>query len=195
MFTIPRGLPMPSLTPEAIAWMTNYDWPGNVRQLRNTVERIVVRGPLTHITPDHLAARMEPAAFDVEAAAPAAPRTMTSIAPASVADAVYDRMVKHRESFWTAVHAAYMVRDLTRKDVRAIITRGLQETAGNYKMLVELFNMDRGDYKRFLNFLRKHDCQLPFADFRAVKSWHRELSDTRSRFAEATTPHRSVLRH
>jgi hypothetical protein len=72
-----------------------------------------------------------------------------------------------------------MVRDLTRKDVRAIITRGLHETAGNYKMLVELFNMDRGDYKRFLNFLRKHNCQLPFADFRAVKSWHREPHDGR----------------
>ena len=95
----------------------------------------------------------------------------------SAVDAMYDRMVKQRESFWAAVYPAYMVRDLTRKDVRAIITRGLRETAGNYKMLVELFNMDRGDYKRFLNFLRKHECQLPFADFRAVKSWHREIPD------------------
>ena len=91
---------------------------------------------------------------------------------------MYDRMVKQRESFWAAVYPAYMVRDLTRKDVRAIITRGLRETAGNYKMLVELFNMERGDYKRFLNFLRKHECQLPFADFRAVKSWHRDLGAT-----------------
>jgi hypothetical protein len=101
--------------------------------------------------------------------------------PTTLADVVYDRMVKQRESFWTAVHAAYMVRDLTRKDVRAIITRGLHETAGNYKMLVELFNMDRGDYKRFLNFLRKHNCQLPFADFRNVTSWHRESPEGRSR--------------
>src|SRR6185437_12516683 len=97
--------------------------------------------------------RMEPA-FGGGAAENRSTRPSLAM-PASVADAVFDRMVKHRESFWTAVHAAYMVRDLTRKDVRAIITRGLQETAGNYKMLVELFNMDRGDYKRFLNFLRK----------------------------------------
>ena len=69
-----------------------------------------------------------------------------------------------------------MVRDLTRTDLRAIITRGLQETAGNYKMLVELFNMERTDYKRFLNFLRKQECQVPFAHFRAVSSWHRDLS-------------------
>jgi hypothetical protein len=29
-----------------------------------------------------------------------------------------------------------------------------------------MFNMDQNDYKRFLNFLRKHDCQLPFKEFR-----------------------------
>jgi hypothetical protein len=88
-----------------------------------------------------------------------------------------------------------MVRDLTRKDVRAIITRGLQETAGNYKMLVELFNMDRGDYKRFLNFLRKHDCQLPFADFRAVKAWHRGVSDIPARPRGVAPLSDSTVRH
>ena len=186
LFTARRGQPAPVVTPEAVAWMTNYDWPGNVRQLRNTVERIVVRGSITHVTEEHLATRMEPA-FGGGAAENRSTRPSLAM-PASVADAVFDRMVKHRESFWTAVHAAYMVRDLTRKDVRAIITRGLQETAGNYKMLVELFNMERGDYKRFLNFLRKHDCQLPFADFRAVKAWHRQMSDARPRLGDIRTP-------
>jgi transcriptional regulator with PAS, ATPase and Fis domain len=177
LFSARQGQAPPDVTPDALAWMTNYDWPGNIRQLRNTVERIVARGPLTHLTAEHLSTRMEPALLSDR---PKAAGPVVAL-PASVPDAVYDRMVKQRESFWTAVHAAYMVRDLTRKDVRAIITRGLQETAGNYKMLVELFNMDRGDYKRFLNFLRKHDCQLPFADFRAVKAWHRDVSDVRPR--------------
>jgi hypothetical protein len=26
--------------------------------------------------------------------------------------------------------------------------------------------MEPRDYKRFLNFLRKHDCQIPFKDYR-----------------------------
>jgi hypothetical protein len=26
--------------------------------------------------------------------------------------------------------------------------------------------MESRDYKRFLNFLRKHDCQIPFKDYR-----------------------------
>ena len=183
-YSTQRGTPAPSLSPDALEWITEYDWPGNVRQLRNTVERMIVRCRGSVVTAEDLANRKEPAA--VRAASESAAYAPAAEALRTPVDAVYDRMVKQRESFWTAVHAAYMVRDLTRKDVRAIVTRGLHETAGNYKMLVELFNMDRGDYKRFLNFLRKHNCQLPFADFRAVKSWHRELPDAGLRSMHAS---------
>jgi two-component system, NtrC family, nitrogen regulation response regulator NtrX len=34
-----RGLPRPEISPEAMAALQAYDWPGNVRQLRNVVER------------------------------------------------------------------------------------------------------------------------------------------------------------
>jgi hypothetical protein len=34
--------------------------------------------------------------------------------------------------------------------------------------MVQLFNMPQDDYKRFLSFLRKHDCHLPFQRFRAA---------------------------
>jgi hypothetical protein len=34
---------------------------------------------------------------------------------------------------------------------------------------VRLFNMPNEDYKRFLSFLRKHDCQLPYQRFRAAR--------------------------
>ena len=50
--------------------------------------------------------------------------------------------------------------------MRGIVRRGLAEARGNYKIVVRLFNMEPGDYKRFLNFLRKHDCQLPFQEYR-----------------------------
>ena len=33
-------------------------------------------------------------------------------------------------------------------------------------IVVRLFNMDDADYKRFLNFLRKHHCQLPYREYR-----------------------------
>ena len=43
---------------------------------------------------------------------------------------------------------------------------GLEQTRGNYKALVQLFNMEPQDYKRFLNFLRKYGCHMPFQRFR-----------------------------
>jgi Sigma-54 interaction domain len=67
---------------------------------------------------------------------------------------------------WSAVYVAYMSRDLTRSDMRQIVTRGLRETRGNYRSLISLFNMPPGDYKKFLNFLKKHSCHVAFQPFR-----------------------------
>jgi transcriptional regulator with PAS, ATPase and Fis domain len=39
-----RQRPAPALAPELLHFLTNYDWPGNVRQLRNTIENMVVMG-------------------------------------------------------------------------------------------------------------------------------------------------------
>ena len=40
-----QGLRPPTVTSEAIAALQAYDWPGNVRQLRNVVERTVILAP------------------------------------------------------------------------------------------------------------------------------------------------------
>ena len=52
-----QGLPVPEITPEAQAALQAYDWPGNVRQLRNVVERTVILAPrekMERIEPDVL---------------------------------------------------------------------------------------------------------------------------------------------
>jgi hypothetical protein len=59
-----------------------------------------------------------------------------------------------------------MRREITRDNVRELVRKGLEEARGNYRIVAKLFNMEPGDYKRFLNFLRKHDCQLPFKEYR-----------------------------
>ena len=61
-----------------------------------------------------------------------------------------------------------MQREITRTHVRDLVQKGLEEARGNYKIMVQLFNMESSDYKKFLNFLRKHQCQLPFKDFRQI---------------------------
>ncbi len=40
-----QGVPPPDVTPEAMAALQAYDWPGNVRQLRNVIERTVILAP------------------------------------------------------------------------------------------------------------------------------------------------------
>jgi len=40
-----QGLPAPRISEKALAALQAYDWPGNVRQLRNVVERAVILAP------------------------------------------------------------------------------------------------------------------------------------------------------
>jgi Response regulator containing CheY-like receiver, AAA-type ATPase, and DNA-binding domains len=52
-----QGLSPPEISSEAMAALQAYDWPGNVRQLRNVVERTIIMTPrekLTTVEPDML---------------------------------------------------------------------------------------------------------------------------------------------
>ncbi|WP_156255691.1 nitrogen assimilation response regulator NtrX [Sandarakinorhabdus oryzae] len=40
-----RGMPTPELSDDALAALQTYDWPGNVRQLRNVIERTMIMAP------------------------------------------------------------------------------------------------------------------------------------------------------
>jgi transcriptional regulator with PAS, ATPase and Fis domain len=150
----------PEMSPEAMACLVEYSWPGNVRELKNVVERCVVRTRERVITPNDLPAEI--------LGAPVASTPTGAAAPQSVADAAFNQLVVGGESFWTVVYAPFMARDLTRADLRRIVTLGLGRTKGNYRQVLQLFNMNDSDYKRFLNFLRKYQCQLPFQSFRVV---------------------------
>jgi hypothetical protein len=90
--------------------------------------------------------------------------------PTARVDEMLTRMLQHGESFWSVVYPIFMSRDMTRDDLRRIVQVGLESTNGNYRLLVQLFNMAEDDYKRFLGFLRKHNCHLPFQRFRVVPS-------------------------
>jgi two-component system NtrC family response regulator len=152
------GSPVQQVAPETIQLLKEYSWPGNVRELENVIERLVVTGRTEIVMPDDL---------------PTEVRTHQSIGlrpkrerRRTVADDLYKKLVDDRESFWTAVYPLYMQREITRGNVRDLVRKGLEEARGNYKIVARLFNMEPNDYKRFLNFLRKHDCQLPFKEYR-----------------------------
>jgi transcriptional regulator with PAS, ATPase and Fis domain len=147
-----------SLSPEALGLLCSYSWPGNVRELENVTERLVVTGQQPVVQAEDLPAdiRMQ------KAVGLRAKRERRH----TIADDLYTRLLEDRESFWSAVYPLYMQREITRANVRDLVRKGLMEARGNYKIVARLFNMDQRDYKRFLNFLRKHDCQVPFKEFR-----------------------------
>lgn len=153
-------MPPLAVSSEAIQALSEYQWPGNVRELRNVLERLVSRGfdrevGVSDLPPEILAGT----APRVVAARPAGPKT---------SDVLFDRMVKDGESFWSAAYQPFMSRDLTRDDLRALVKRGLTHTFGSYRLLVQTFNMPPDDYKKFLAFLHKYQCYMPFQQFRSA---------------------------
>jgi transcriptional regulator with PAS, ATPase and Fis domain len=156
----------PKLAPATLKLLEDYSWPGNVRELKNIVERLVVRSSDAEIEPRDLP--LEVLRGSAQAQAAVAAPTVTTVPARSNSDALFERMVSGGESFWTAVYAPFMSRDLTRDDVRGIVRRGLERTGGNYRVMVELFNMPSDDYKRFLGVLRKYQCHMPFQQFRSA---------------------------
>ncbi len=167
VFSAKYHVAVPDLVPEVLEKLVAYDWPGNVRELKNVAERLIVRCRSSHVDlPDLPPAIAGPGARHIESATHPELGTVAAQRPQRNANELYQRIVGNRESFWSAVYEPFMSRDLTRDDVRAIVTAGLQHTRGNYKMLLEVFNMPPSDYKRFMNFLRKHQCHMPFQQFR-----------------------------
>jgi len=159
------GVETPRISPAALETLIEHPWPGNVRELKNVVERIVIRHQSGEVDRADLpleVLRSLPVA-PVAVPVPAVPK-----AARPVSETLFDQMVTGRQSFWSAVYAPFISRDLTREDLRAIIRKGLEQTSGNYRVLVELFNMPQDDYKRFLGFLRKYQCHVPFQEFRSA---------------------------
>jgi DNA-binding NtrC family response regulator len=163
-FSEAHRITAPEFTPEAIEHLTRYRWPGNVRELRNVAERLTLRCRTGVVgvedLPREILTEARAASQPAAAAAPAVP------APT----ALVERMISGGSSFWSAVYEPFMARDLTRRDIREIVRIGLEQTRGNYKLLVTTFNMPATDYKKFLNFLRKYQCHVPFQAFRMAQA-------------------------
>jgi DNA-binding NtrC family response regulator len=164
MFSESHQLPAPAVSPEAAVCLTQYRWPGNVRELRNVAERLVLRCVDRRVEVDMLPQEVVQGLVGTS-------RVTEPVLAAPVPQTyqvLFDRIVNHGASFWSEAFEPFMARDLTRQDIRELIRLGLEHTRGNYKLLVTSFNMPPEDYKKFLNFLRKYQCHVPFQRFRMV---------------------------
>ncbi len=164
--------PTPVLSGPALNLLTGYAWPGNVRELRNVIERIVSRMVAPVIEPAHLPPEvLAGAGVTID---DGSNRLGTAVSHKARVDAILERILVNKESFWTTAYPAFMARDMTRDDMRHIIRAGLEQTHGSYRVLLGVFNLAASDYKRLLGFLKQHDCHLPFQRFRALKAVPRD---------------------
>ena len=142
---------------EAHRALLRHRWPGNVRELQHVVEQAVWLARDRVIALEDL---------------PESVRSVNTIVGPTrerrrqVADQMYDMLVQGQYSFWEHVHPLFLERDLTRHDIRELVSRGLRETRGNYRALLSLFRMPESDYQRFHNFLTAHACKVDFRNFR-----------------------------
>src|SRR5262245_28993216 len=94
----------PSITDEVMGKLTAYEWPGNIRELKNAVERLVIRSRGAIGIAD-LPREISATSKDVRQPEV----TGSATAPA---DALYERMARDGESFWSVVYEPFMARDL-----------------------------------------------------------------------------------
>jgi two-component system NtrC family response regulator len=144
-------------TEDALRTLERYRWPGNVRELQNVVEQALWMSNGSLVAVDHLPGSVQTAADQV---LPVKERRK------QVADELYGALVNGGYNFWEHVHPLFLQRDITRHDMRELVRRGLGTTRGNYRSLLRLFGLPASDYKRFLNFLAAHDCNVDFRAFR-----------------------------
>src|SRR6185436_17785514 len=152
-FTARHRGPVRDLDADTVAALVRYDWPGNVRELENVIERLVVTGRRSVIHVADLPPEISTAVM-ADASRPHQERQRTAV------DDLYERMVREHQTFWAVVYPLYMQREITRTNVRELVRRALAESRGSYKLVARMFNVEMADYKRFLNFLRKHECQV-----------------------------------
>jgi transcriptional regulator with PAS, ATPase and Fis domain len=167
-------LAAPAVAAAAQQCLQEYAWPGNIRELKNVVERLVVRDLDRAVQVDDLPeevrgpfVRARLATQAPAAGEPADQGRVNAVAAESVLDRLW-RELKAGETFWACVAEPFRNHDLTRVDVHALVQRGLNETQGSYRALLGVFNLPADDYKRVLSFLRQHDCHVPFQRFRGV---------------------------
>ncbi len=143
----------PDITVDAMSVLQAFEWPGNVRQLKNVVERLIVRGRTGRsVTPTDLPP-------EILAAWPSSRRAESAEKPRPRSDVMFERMVERGESFWTVVSEPLVNRDITRDDVRTLVAHGLELAGGDLGNLLALFNLDPKDGRRFSSFLRRYQCQ------------------------------------
>jgi DNA-binding NtrC family response regulator len=160
--------------------MTRYRWPGNVRELQNVIEQAAWMTESPEIDVSDLPEVVRFASS--EGLMPRRERRRR------LADDLYSTLVDGHYTFWGHIHPLLLKRDITRHDLRQLVSLGLTSTRGNYRALLKLFGMAESDYKKFMNFLAAHECTVDFRQFRTALPEKTQARPLRVPFEGFTPP-------
>jgi DNA-binding NtrC family response regulator len=174
-------------TDAALQALSRYRWPGNVRELQNVIEQAAWTSESGEVDAPDVPETVRYAS--TEGLMPRRERRRR------LADDLYSTLVDGHYTFWGHIHPLLLKRDITRHDVRQLVSLGLASTRGNYRALLKLFGMDESDYKKFMNFLAAHECTVDFRQFRTPVSADAPSIALRvpfDRLAKAKLPERAI---
>lgn len=123
-----------------------HDWPGNMRELITVLKRagILLDSP---ITGEDIETIINTDSY----------KKSLEVKDDRVSDAW--AKLKAGRSFWDVVKEPFLDRDLNRDQVKAIIEKGLKETDGKHVSLMDVFNIEKIKYKKFMKFLYRNDLK------------------------------------
>ncbi|GAB4109226.1 MAG: hypothetical protein Kow001_09010 [Acidobacteriota bacterium] len=149
------------VAPEALKALSSYSYPGNVRELENILESVALASDDGMITGTAVQERLHGAGLDVAATGNLR------------VESIFRRLREEGSDFWTVVRDPFLARDLCREDVRAVVSRLLNECEGSYRRVARSLKLPDKDYKRLMNFLEKHDCKVDFRLYRPTRTGER----------------------
>jgi DNA-binding NtrC family response regulator len=129
-----------SMSDAAVAKLMTYSFPGNIRELENMVESAACTASSNVIEADDI------------------------VLPEADRPLPLEHIIAG--DFWESVARPYAERLITKNQMEHLIRQGLERTGGSYKKMLPLFRLPDSDYKRFMDFLRRHHCNIDFRGYR-----------------------------
>ncbi|MFO1067246.1 MAG: nitrogen regulation protein NR(I) [Geminicoccaceae bacterium] len=146
-----EGLPLKTLSPEAIARLRAHAWPGNVRELENLVRRLAVLYADDELGDDVIAAELD------QVAAPAATAAATPPADDSLSAAVDRHLERYFRAHDGNLPAPGVYDRILREIEKPLIARALMATRGNQLKAADILGLNRNTLRKKI---RELDIQL-----------------------------------